>query len=389
MRILFLAPFIPSPERPDSLHHLRLLSANHKVTLVALYSQSAELAELDQVKRWAQAVYPFRLTKVSSYTSCALRLLSRWPLYLAYYYSPALVHQIRDIACRHNFDLVHAHTLRMAPYAQYLDSIPKVCNIQDVLTPRYEAYVKKGRLSPKWLLDIEEWQKLKRFEPWLCKQIGTVGVVSEEEAQLLHKLVADVPVHIVRPGVDPGYFEPLPDVERKLNVVFLGRLSYRPNVESALWIANSIFPQIRRRVPEAKLVIVGSDPPTRVKALSARDGIKVTGWVPDVRQYLGRAIVSLCPMKTGGGVKHKILQSLALATPVVTNTWGATGLGLTPGVNYLLAEDDTSLAEACIDVLNSPTQRKAIGEAGREHVVQRHGWDRIAESLEVFHNQAL
>lgn len=386
MHILFLTPFIPSSERPDALHHLRLLSKGHEVTLVTLFTQEAELTGLELLRNWVREIYPLKLPKFESFKSCGLRLFTHWPLYLAYYFSPAIAQEISKIARERDFDLVHAHSLRMAPYALSLDSIPRVCNIQDVLTARYMRYVKQGSVSLSRILDMEEWLKLSRFEPWLCKQSKTIGVVSEEEGQLLKQVASDVRVHVVRPGVDPDYFAPLPDSEREKTIVFLGRLGYRPNAEAALRIANSIFPRIRQRIPEARLIIVGSDPPGRVWALRSREGITVTGRVPDVRPYLGRAAVSLCPVSIGGGVKIKILQSLAMATPVVTNTFGATGLGLTPGENFVLAEDDESLGEVCSELLSNPVHYKRVGNAGREHVIRRHSWDRIAESIEAFHN---
>lgn len=389
MRILFLTPFVPSSERPDALHHIRLLSRQHEITLVALYTDDSELGELEHIRKWAKEIYPLKLTEVMSYKSCVQRLFTSWPLYLAYFFSPALARQINQIAQGHTYDLVHAHTLRMAPYVQALGMIPRVCNIQDVLTTRYRDYVKQGSISLSRLLDVEEWQKLKRFEPRLCGQMKIVGVVSEEEAQLLGDLTPDVISHVVRPGVDHRYFAPFPDAKREQTIIFLGRLSYRPNVEAALRVAQSIFPRIRRRIPEARLIIVGSDPPAQVQGLRAQDGITITGWVSDVRPYLGRATVSLCPMKTGGGVKIKILQSLSLATPVVTNSIGAKGIGLKPGQNVLLAEDDEAFSEACVDMLSDPTRRKMIGDAGRDHVIKYHSWDRVAESLDAFYELAL
>lgn len=389
MRLLFLTPFVPSSERPDALNHIRLLSKNHEITLVALYTEDAELGDLQHVRNWAKEVHPLKLSKVTSYKGCVLRLFTRFPLYLAYYYSPALAREICMIARNHTFDLVHAHTLRMALYAQNLNSIPTVCNIQDVLTTRYREYARQGSPSLSWLLDVEEWQKLKRFEPWVCTQIKIVGVVSEVEAKLLNKLAPDVLTHVVRPGIDPYHFSPFPDAEREQSIVFLGRLSYRPNVDAALKIANDIFPRVRQRTPSTRLIIVGSDPPKIIRSLSAQPGITVTGRVPDIRPYLGHGMVSLCPMKTGGGVKHKILQSLALETPVVTNKLGATGIGLTHGKNFLLSEDDDSMVEACISLLSDPAQRKRIGEAGRDHVIRRHSWNGVAESLETFHGIAM
>lgn len=389
MRILFLTPFIPSSERPDALHHLRLLSRHHQVTLIALYRDDAELKDLETIQGWVEQIYALKLSKRVSLQSCALSLFSPRPLYLAYYFDSVLARRMNQIAHKGSFDLVHAHTLRMGLYAAQFDSIPRVMNIQDVLTARYRSYVERSWVSLSWWIDYEEWQKLRRFEPRLCARFNLAGLVSEEESQLLKNLAPNVATCVVRPGVDPSYFAPFPDMERESTIVFLGRFSYRPNVEAALRIAKYIFPRVHRQIPDARLLLVGSQPPAEVKALCSQQRITVTGRVPDVRSYVGRATVSLCPMEIAAGVKHKILQSLALATPVVTNAMGARGIGLTPGQNYLLAEHDESLAEACIGLLRNPAQRKRIGEAGRDHVIKRHSWDKVAESLETFHNLAM
>jgi glycosyltransferase involved in cell wall biosynthesis len=384
MRILFLTPFPPSSERPDALNHPQLLSRRHQVTLVLLHRDQAELSAMNGATGSLHRVCALPLPRMASVLSCASRALTPWPLYLAYYYTGALMQAIRQIAVEERPDVVHAHTLRMAPYALGVDAPLKVCNLQDVLTTRYAGYV---RATPTlgWPLDFEEWIKLGRFEPALWRKLDRIGVVSEQEASDAGRMLPGIAPQVIRPGIDVEYFAPLTDGPRAPLIVFLGRFSYRPNVEAALKAALDIFPIVKRRVPSARLTLVGSDPPPRIRQLADRDGVDVTGRVDDVRPYLGRAALSLSPMTVGGGVKYKVLQSLAMGTPVVTNSLGVRGTGLMPGRDVVVAEGDEALANACTDLLLDPEKQRQIGAAGRAVVIQQNAWDVIGESLEAFH----
>jgi glycosyltransferase involved in cell wall biosynthesis len=385
VRILYLSPVPPSTERPDVLYHPRLLARRHDVTLVVLYRREGELARLHEMRSVLSRVEALRLSLADSAMSCAARAFSPWPLYLAYYFNRRLLAAIQGIAADVRPDLVHAYTLRMAPYAARLGAPAAVCNIQDVLTTRYAGYAKR-RVSAGWPVDVEEWLKLRRCEPALWRQMTRIGVVSEEEAADARAVSPGIDPFIIRPGVDPDYFSPFPDHERTASLVFLGRFGYRVNVEAAVRAARHVFPRVRQRVPGATLVLVGSDPPAAIRQLAAIPGVEVTGYVEDVRPFLGRAAVSLSPMVTGGGVKYKVLQSLAMATPVVTNERGARGTGLVSGRDLVVEESDEGMADACVALLSDPSRRRCLGESGRAIVVARHGWDAIADALEAFHS---
>lgn len=300
------------------------------------------------------------------------------------YYNWRLLNAIRRIAAEVRPDVVHAYTLRMAPFAARLGAPLTVCNLQDVLTSRYAGYV-RGRRSVCWPLDVEEWAKLRRYEPALWRRMDRIAVVSEEEATDAEQLLPGSAPAILRPGIDPDYFAPLPEAERTGSLVFLGRFSYRVNVEAAIRAARQVFPLVRREVPDARLVIVGSDPPPAIRELATLPGVEVTGFVEDVRPYLGRAALSISPMTAGGGVRSKVIQSLAMATPVVTNELGARGTGLVAGRDLLVEETDAAMAEACVALLGDPARRRLMGESGRAVVVARHGWDAVGEALEAFH----
>jgi polysaccharide biosynthesis protein PslH len=385
MNIMFLTPFGPSPERPDVIYHLRFLLLRHRVTLVCLYRNERELASFDDVVNRVHKFHPIRLPRARSIASCATRLLSRWPLYLAYYYNRHIRQVIQQIAMEERPDIIHIHTLRMAPYVLDLNAPLKVCNLQDVLTTRFRGYIRTVNRPLNWPLDLEEWIKLRFFEPYLLRQMNRIAVVSEAEACEARKIWPQATPHIIRPGIDPDYFAPFSDSERNESIVFLGRYSYRPNLEGALRAARRIFPLVKAKIPAARLILVGSDPPASLCALANKDGIEVTGWVDDVRPYLGRAALTLAPMIMGGGVKYKILQSLAMATPVVSNRLGVCGINLLPDKEVMVAESDDAMAEACLKLLSDPGSRRQMGQAGRASVLRQHDWKMIGESLDIFY----
>jgi len=384
MRILYLCPFLPSLERPDAVYHPQLLSRHHEVTAVFLASPSEPRHGVSLIAPHIRDVHVLELRRNESIVSCVSRLPTAWPLYLAYYFNARLRDAIHSIAVQARVDVVHAHTLRMATYASILEARLRVCNIQDVLTSRYERFVRQP--SATWPLDVEEWIKLRRFEPALWRRLDRIGVVSEDEATDACR-VSDsrIAARVIRPGLDKAYFEPLADARRTSTLIFVGRYSYRPNVEAAIQAARAVFPLVRARVPEARLSLVGSDPPATVRGLAAIDGVTVLGRVDDIRPMLGSAGAALCPMASGGGVKYKVLEALAMATPVVTNERGARGTGLINGVDVLIGNDVESMAEACVRLLTDRATARRFGEAGRATVLARHSWDAVGASLEAFY----
>jgi glycosyltransferase involved in cell wall biosynthesis len=222
------------------------------------------------------------------------------------------------------------------------------------------------------------------------EQIGFAACISEPEAAEMRDLAPKTQVHVIPPGVDCDYFRPLANVARRLSLVFVGRLSYRPNAEAVLRIATRILPRVKADCPDATFVAVGSDPPPDVLRLRRHDGVEVTGRVPDVRPYLARGAVSVAPMSLGGGLRLKVLEALAMETPVVTTRLGAKGLQVEDGLNITLAEDDdAAIARACVQLLASPAERHRRGIAGREFVLRGYSLARQAEALGSFHAAAV
>jgi glycosyltransferase involved in cell wall biosynthesis len=167
-------------------------------------------------------------------------------------------------------------------------------------------------------------------------------------------------------------------------VLFLGSFIHPPNVDAAVRLARSVMPAVRQKVPAAALEIVGDAPPKAVREL-AGDGVIVTGRVPDVRPYLDGAAVVAAPLRLGGGVRVKVLDSLAAGKALVATPRALAGLPIEPGTHALVADTDAELTDALVELLRDPERRRRIGEAARTLAAERLGWERAAVEYEALY----
>jgi glycosyltransferase involved in cell wall biosynthesis len=193
---------------------------------------------------------------------------------------------------------------------------------------------------------------------------------------------------VVPNGVDLEFFTPsgLP-VERG-TVLFFGQIGYYPNTDALEFFLNDVWPLVRRSHSTARLVIVGPSVPPEIQRW-AGDGITITGAVPDVRPYLERAEAVIVPLRIGGGTRLKILEALAMRKAVVSTALGAEGLDVTHGRDILLADDATSFAAEVGRVLDDAELGRTLGDAGRQLVSERYGWDVSVRSLERLYRSAI
>jgi glycosyltransferase involved in cell wall biosynthesis len=158
-------------------------------------------------------------------------------------------------------------------------------------------------------------------------------------------------------------------------------MAYHANSDAILWFTGRIWPAIHERFPHWTLTLVGSDPPPRVRELSTRPGVEVTGTVPDVRPYYAEAVLAIVPLLTGGGTRLKILEALAAGVPVVSTTMGVEGLTVTPGKEVLIADTEADWLPACSSLADQGDLWRKLVTAGRRLAETRYDWDVLGKSL--------
>jgi glycosyltransferase involved in cell wall biosynthesis len=169
-------------------------------------------------------------------------------------------------------------------------------------------------------------------------------------------------------------------------VLFVGGFGHAPNVAAALRLAQEIFPLVRARCPEARLQLVGPDAPARVRALAGA-GVEVTGWVPDVTELLDRAAVVVAPIAIGGGMRVKVVEALAAGKALVGTRLAVAGLQITDGDQARIADDDTAIATAVVDLLRDPEARRRLASGARAWAEQALSWTRMADHYDELYRR--
>ena len=171
-------------------------------------------------------------------------------------------------------------------------------------------------------------------------------------------------VYAAPTGVDLDYFARPDGGENLADMVFLGSMDWMPNIDGVTWFAREVLPLIRAKRPDCTLAIAGRRPAAEVSRLAEGDSrIKVTGTVPDVRPWLFGSLVSIVPLRIGGGTRLKIYEAMAAGTPVVSTAVGAEGLDISDGDNIYLADSPGDFAERCLRLLANAAERERLSRA--------------------------
>jgi polysaccharide biosynthesis protein PslH len=251
-------------------------------------------------------------------------------------------------------------------------------NVEAMILERLWSRVPNpARRAYLWL----EWRKLRRFEAAAVRRFASCVVVSEDDARVFTDEYGARRVAVAPNCVDAAANRPQ-DVPHDGTIAFVGSMDWAPNKDAVRWCVEHVLPQIHLAT-RLRLRVVGRDPPADLVAwATARGPVEFTGTVDDVRPWVACALATVVPLRIGGGTRLKILESLAMETPVVSTSVGAEGLGLRHDRELLLADDAETFASSVIRLANEPETRRRLGIAGRERVVRDYDWASAGSVLE-------
>jgi polysaccharide biosynthesis protein PslH len=391
MKILILDEEFPYPantgKRTRSFNLYRRLSGKFQIRYLA-YGEAGSIAANALRGQGIEPVGVCARIPAKSGALFYLRLLANLctplPYIVTSHYSRMYASAVRDTLAQFRPDLVLCEWIPYAIYAKGLSTATKLVSAHNIEADIWRRYHEtEANAARRWYIE-RQWHKVRRFERRALHWVdGALSVSALDRAQLqCHR--PDLPTCVVPNGVDLEYFSPMPQPSCREHLVFTGSMDWRPNQHAARYFAGEILPRLRRHQPRLQCTFVGRDPPPEIRALQRTPGMQITGTVGDVRPYVERAAVYVVPLQIGGGSRLKILEALAMGRAVVSTSVGAEGLDVDHQRHLILADDPAHFANAVLRLLDDPARCAELGNAGRQLVEQKYGWDRSANELEAF-----
>jgi glycosyltransferase involved in cell wall biosynthesis len=233
-----------------------------------------------------------------------------------------------------------------------------------------------------------QWRRLRGYERRVCLAADRVVAVSEADAEALRNLVPGLDPIVVPNGVDielyngPAPTLAAPSSPGSSDLVFVGKMDFRPNVDGVLWFAQEVLPHVRREAPHVTFWVVGRDPHPRLNVLGDDPAVELTGWVEDVRPYIAGAALYVVPLRIGGGTRLKVLEAMAMGKAIVSTALGCEGFDLVADQELVIADTPAEFAAAVLALLRDPGRRERLGRAARRFAGSRYDWRMIVPRLE-------
>lgn len=385
MKILFLSRWFPYPADNGSklriYNLLKQLARNHSVDLISFANEDmreAHLSGLHDICRKVEWVHyrPFQPGRMRA----LLGFFSWKPRNVVDTFNEEMCAKVSAAICSEAYDVIIASQIDMAGYANRQPVPVRILEEMEITTI-YDQYKHQPdfmkRLRARLTL-----MKLSNYLDRLFKDFDGITVVSELERQnLLDAVPENQKIVVVPNGVDVTHLsgdfgQPQPDT-----LVYNGALTYEANFDAVEYFLREIFPLIRAKSPEVKLYITGSTKNVPLEKLPAQQGVIFTGYLPDVRSRVAETWLNVVPLRIGGGTRLKILESMALGTPVVSTSKGAEGLNVHPGEDILIADSPEAFANAVLRLLNNAALRARLSSAGRRTVASCYDWGSIGRSF--------
>jgi glycosyltransferase involved in cell wall biosynthesis len=382
MKVLFLSRWYPYPPNNGSkiriFNLIRGLSKKHEVSLISFIDPTEPPVEMDELRSLCSdiQVVPRKPFTPGSWRA-RLGLFSPLPRSVVDTFSAEMKHCIEHTLSIGDIQAVIASEVDMVAYAPYFGGTPALLDDLEV-GALYESFA-LARSPGRRLRSGLTWGKHRRYLARLLHRFGACTVVSERERRLLAELVPGYRnIELIPNCINLDDYLLVRKEIRPNTIIFTGSFDYQPNYEAMLWFLAEVFPRIQAVIPEATLTITGNH---GGRSLPSAKNVELTGFVEAVSPLIASAAVSLAPIHHGGGTRLKILEAMALRTPVVSTSKGAEGLDVCDGEHLLIANTPEAFAQAVVRLLEEPDLGQQLAENAYHLVREAYDWKVVMPRL--------
>lgn len=381
-KLIFVVSRFPYPlEKGDKLrafHQLKELSKHFEITLIAISEENIDNNHLHMVKPYCIDIQIIRINRLSIFINLIIALIQGKPLQTGYFFSWKGSKKVKKILNSIEPDHIFCQLIRCAEYVKDYHNCPKTIDYMDALSKGIERRIEQQNFTSKWLFKLE-FRRLLSYERTIFEYFENKTIISEQDRNYIFHPEKDK-INVVANGIDASFFENL-KLEKKYDLVFVGNLSYAPNIEAVHFILNNII-QVN---PKLTCLISGANPSkSLIEKCSQYKNVTINGWVDDIRTSYQSGKIFIAPMMIGTGMQNKLLEAMASGLPCITTSMTNNAINAEDKKEIFVADSSEEYHEIINMLLSDQEKINLVGLAGKNFVQKNYSWEKVSIPLIQF-----
>ncbi len=396
MKILMLSATFPYPPTQGgtqvrTFNLLKYLSRHHQVTLATLKSPDVTNADIKALQEWVAELVVFDRPDHTASQQGVFSKIQRFSQFLQEGTPPSVLSsyslEMQDwvdlaiqsdhykvVTCEHCVNEIYVRP-------EWKKIIRTVVNVHSSVYGTCKNQLQTHTSENKWR-DRLNLPLLKRYEQRYCNKFSNIVVTTDDDREQLKAFNPTAQFQVIANGVDFTEFPYRATDPNGHKLIFIGAMDNLANIDAAQFLCLEILPELQKTYPDTTIALVGARPTPEVLQLGDRPGVKVTGRVPSMADYLHQATVCVIPMRTGFGIKNKTLEAMAAGTPIVASDRGLEGLAIETPLRALRANRVDEYVGAIARLFEDPSLRDQMSHAARSFVETHYTWEHAGHCYE-------
>jgi len=386
--ILFLTTKYPFPPddggKIDSLTNLHILAKNFNVFLFYIGKKHNEEA-FQKKGIHLCGIYHYQKETGNNISGLFKNLFCRMPYTIKKYHDDKIYIEIEKIIKEKKIDITYTDHLHMAFYGKLINKhfpetklILREHNAEYIFWKR--IYKEENNIFKKLLF---WWQSLKilNYEKKITNIFDKCFMISSIDQMNLKKINPYVKAQVISTGINiQDYQISQPGKIIPFSMLYVGDFSWLPNLKGILWFLTKVWPEIKKLFPKAKIFIVGKKPPKDILGYKNND-IIVTGYVKDVKPWIDKSEIFLVPLFSGGGIRIKILEAMAIGKPIISTPVGAEGIDVENKKNILMADNKEDFIKNIKILFNNKEIRENLAKNSIKLIRDKYSFNAIERNI--------
>lgn len=299
--------------------------------------------------------------------------------------------RLQEELLKNEYDIVHLESLFMAPYIStirtYSDAriVLRSHNLEFIIWKRLAR--QSGNVAKKTYLKLLAHQ-LKNYELDVLNQVDGIAAISRRDADDFVILGSEKPKLVIPFGINLSSYKPSREIHSDLNLFHLGSMDWKPNIEGLNWFLEEIWPEIHKSFPNSHFYIAGRDMPEDFFDRKIPN-VHMVGEVEDAKKFITSNSIMIIPLLSGGGIRVKIIEGMALGKAIVSTSIGAEGIHYRDRDNIWIADKTEDFIDALSYFKEDLSRIDKMGVSARKLVEEDYDENVISAKLIKFYEKLL